>query len=268
MRKITTLFIILASVMLIVPHFAYAQPNITDGLVGYWKFDEGNGTSAYDSSGNGNNGILIGNPTWTTGKSGNALTFNGTNYVDCGNAASLHLQSYTLSAWINPSAIGDSEHRIISNGGYGNLNGAVDFVIATGGQLVFLNQNTTGQDECVSQSAFLLAVNAWSFVTATYDATTHNAKLYVNGAEVPTTLSTLRAPNPTSSYNMHIGVMGGPLTMYFKGSIDEVRIYNRALSAAEITQIIPEFSSALTLTLIMSTATIGIIVITRNYRKQ
>jgi hypothetical protein len=162
-----------------------------------------------------------------------------------------------LAAWIKPSALYDTEHRIISNGGYGNTNGAVDFVIATNGKLVVLNQGGAGQDECWSQSDSLFAVGAWSFVTATYNATTGDVKLYVNGAEVSTTINTLRVPNSNPSYNMHIGVMGGPLTMYFQGSIDEVRVYNRALTSAEISQIInveatPTPTSSPTLTVSLS----------------
>ncbi len=229
--------------MLVAPRLPYVYSDVTNGLVGYWKFDEGSGTTTADNSGNGNNGVLIGSPSWTTGKSGYALTFNGANYVDCGNAASLHVQSYTLSAWIRPSAINDSEHRIISNGGFGNTNGAVDFVIAANGRLVVLNQAENGQDECWSQSGSLLAVGTWSFVAATYDAATKDVKLYLNGTEVSTTINTLRVPNPNPSYNLHIGTMGGPLTTYFRGSIDEVRVYNRALTSAEISQLIPIFPS-------------------------
>ncbi len=227
-------------IILIVPFFACVLPYVTNGLVGYWKFDEGSSTSTVDSSGFGNNAVLLGTPSWTAGKSSYALSFNGSNYVDCGNAASLHVQSYTLAAWIKPSAINDSEHRIISNGGWANTNGAVDFLIDYSGRLVVLNQFGTGQDECRSLSGSLLAVGSWSFVAATYDAVTGAVKLYVNGIEVGTTLSTLRAPNPNPNWNMHIGVTGYPLNMPFKGSIDEVRVYNRALSPAEIGQVISE----------------------------
>jgi hypothetical protein len=66
-----------------------------NGLVGWWKFDEGSGTVAYDSSGNGNDGNLTNGPTWTTGKIGGALSFDGVNdsgYSDsqriCGRAYS------------------------------------------------------------------------------------------------------------------------------------------------------------------------------------
>jgi hypothetical protein len=245
MRKLVILFAVVVSIMLVAPRFAYAQPDVT------------------------NNGVLIGSPTWTTGKSGYALTFDGVNYVDCGNAASLHVQSYTLAAWIKPSAINDSEHRIISNGGWSNTYGAVDFLIDVNGRLVVLNQDGNGQDVCRSQSGSLLAVGTWSFVAATYDATTKDVKLYVNGAVVSTTINTLRVPNPNPSWDMHIGVIGGPLTMYFQGSIDEVRVYNRALTPAEISQIIPEFPSVLTLSLFMLVMAVVVIVLyTKRLRKQ
>ncbi len=264
MKGLAVLFAVIFLLMLVGPFRAHAQFDVMNGLVGYWKFDEGNGTSASDSSGNGNNGTLIGDPTWTEGNSGYALYFNGSNYVDCGNAASLHVQNYSLSAWIKPSIIGDTEHRIISNGGYGNTNGAIDFVIATSGQLVILNQlGAYGQDECWSQSRFLISINSWSLVTATYDATTGNAKLYVNGDEVNTTLSVLRAPNPDPVYNMHIGAMGGGTSMmYFIGSIDEVRIYNRTLSPEEVAQMIPEFPSVPTISLFLATTIIAVIAYT------
>ena len=75
-------------------------------LVAYWKFDEGSGTTAADSSGNGNTGTLINGPLWTAGKAGNALYFDGIDdNVTVLDSASLHLSSaFTLSAWVNPAA--------------------------------------------------------------------------------------------------------------------------------------------------------------------
>jgi hypothetical protein len=55
-------------------------------LVGWWRLDEGTGTTAYDSSGNGNDGTILGNPQWVAGKVGGALDFDGNgDYIDCGN---------------------------------------------------------------------------------------------------------------------------------------------------------------------------------------
>ena len=78
-----------------------------EGLVGYWKFDEGRGNIAKDSSGEGNDGRIFG-ATWAKGKSGYALYFDGkTDYVDCGNKESLNAigsSDFTLGAWVYGSS--------------------------------------------------------------------------------------------------------------------------------------------------------------------
>ena len=77
---------------------------LLNGLVGWWKFDEGSGTVAYDSSGNGNNGNLTNGPTWTTGKIGGALSFDGENdYVDVPSIQSVNGGGVTFAVWIKPT---------------------------------------------------------------------------------------------------------------------------------------------------------------------
>jgi len=90
------------------------------GLVAYWKFDEGNGTTASDSSGNGNTGTLINGPLWTAGKVGNALYFDGIDdIVTVANSNSLGLSSaFTLSAWVNPSSTSTNWNVILKNDKY------------------------------------------------------------------------------------------------------------------------------------------------------
>ena len=75
------------------------------GLVGLWHFDEGNGTTAADSSDYGNDGTIHG-ATWTTGKPGSALKFDGNDdYVDCGNDPSLDIdEEITIMAWVKPNS--------------------------------------------------------------------------------------------------------------------------------------------------------------------
>src|SRR3989344_5954676 len=76
----------------------------TSGLVGYWNFDEGTGTTAQGSSGNNNTGILTNGPTWTTGKIGQALNFDGVDdYVDVANESNFDFErtdSFSISAWV------------------------------------------------------------------------------------------------------------------------------------------------------------------------
>src|SRR5206468_9777237 len=76
------------------------------GLIAYWKFDEGSGTTVADSSGNGNTGTLVNGPVWTAGQVGNALFFDGIDdNITVPDSASLDLSSsFTLSAWVNPAS--------------------------------------------------------------------------------------------------------------------------------------------------------------------
>ena len=87
-------------------------------LVAAYAFNEGTGTTVYDSSGNGNNGTIT-NATWTTaGKYGDALVFNGTNaLVTIPDSASLHLTTgMTLEAWVNPSTVTSAWRDVIYKG--------------------------------------------------------------------------------------------------------------------------------------------------------
>ena len=100
-------------------------------LAGWWKFDEGSGTIAYDSSGNGNDGIFVGDPQWVPGKIGGALEFNGDDYLNCGNGPSLEIRDeITIAFWFQVEAFqntweaffskGDNAYRVSRGGGNGN----------------------------------------------------------------------------------------------------------------------------------------------------
>ena len=204
------------------------------GLAGYWKLDESNGTSATDSSGNGNKGTLKNfqfdsTDGWTAGKVNNGLKFDSMNdYVDAGNGPRLNItgNNVTVEAWIYQNA-GDiptgARRGIVNKGGtsvgYGLIlydeNGVEGYRFTVNGQ--------------VAKWPTTLRANQWVHLAGVYNGT--QMILYLNGVQkatqnyksnILTTTSTLKIGERSSS------------TEFFNGLIDEVKIYNRALSASEI----------------------------------
>jgi chitodextrinase len=192
------------------------------GLAAAYSFNEGLGPSAADASGNGNAGA-IGSASWiTTGKYGNALSFNGSNArVTVNDSASLDLTTaMTLEAWVYPTA-GDQWRDVIYKGPddiYYLMSSSDLSRPATGGNSLGL---------LYGNSALLL--NTWSHLAATLADST--LRLYVNGVQVAS--QPVLSAISTSSGALTIG--GDALYgQYFAGRIDEVRIYSTALSASQL----------------------------------
>jgi PKD repeat protein len=193
------------------------------GLVAAYSFNAGSGTTVADGSGNGNNGTITA-ATWiTTGKFGNALSFNGTSArVTINDSPSLHLSTgMTLEAWVYPTASGKWRDVIykINDVYYLESSSSQSSRPAAGG--TFANPEVFG--------TAALALNTWSHLAATYDGAT--LRLYVNGTQVDSRAQTGTIQSSTSALSIGGDSLYG---QYFAGRIDEVRIYNRALSAAEI----------------------------------
>ncbi len=213
--------------------------NITDGLVGHWKFDEGSGTTAYDSSGNDNHGTLINGPTWVDGKMDRALKFNGTNNEVVVSAnpsiANIFDGGGVASVWIKPD-ITSSGTRVILNKWLG-----IYFVlrdIDNGKANIELQYNFTGGwggFRSINQDVVL---GEWSHLALLYntDSTTNVPLFYVNGVSID--IDPFKIPAGTrssdASTNFQIGKYSTVTSSIFNGLIDDVRIYNRALSADEI----------------------------------
>ncbi len=193
------------------------------GLVAAYAFDEGAGTTVTDYSGNGNTGTLS-NTTWTSAsKYGNALVFNGVNsMVNIPDAASLHLTSgMTLEAWVNPSAVSQCMVGCDLQGQRQLLFGGSLRPRRCPGRWGHVRVGYLGTTS--------LAANTWSHLAVTYDGAT--LRLYVNGVQVS---SLAKAGTIATSANpLQIG--GDSLFgQYFAGTIDEVRVYNQALSQTQI----------------------------------
>ncbi|HUX35644.1 MAG TPA: LamG domain-containing protein, partial [Candidatus Paceibacterota bacterium] len=199
----------------------------SNGLVGYWKFDEGQGTSTQDSSGNGNTGTLSASPpSWVSGKVGDALQFNGsTNNVSIPSFNYESNQQYTIVGWINDD--GSSQASWISKESswsdgfkFWGVFSAYYFRVGDGtnAQSLWSNYNTG------------ISNNQWVYLVITRNGSAWS--MYLNG-QFNSSIANATIGNTNLGGPLEIGArLLGP--WYFKGTIDDVRIYDRALSAAEI----------------------------------
>ncbi len=208
-------------------------------LVGYWKLDETIGTVANDSAGT-KHGTLYGSPTWqpTGGKINGALRFDGSNdYValPIGSLIS-SLTNSTFATWVNWSGTGGLWQRVFDFGSgisYNmfltptNLEGRMRFAITTGGG---------GAEDRTTAMAPL--PTGWHHVAVTMDAVNKIHKLYLDGAVVATKTSARYTPSSLGNTTQNWLGKSQYQDPYFNGSLDDFRIYARALSASEVVQLV------------------------------
>ena len=233
----------LASVSLSLPATTVTTITNTDPI-SYWKFDEGSGTLAADLGTSGFSGNIVG-PVYTTGKYGNALSFDGTNdYVTlAGTTAYDNMGAITISAWINPASTGENGNgRILAKSAGTNLP-------SMGWSFYLTNEVTNGIKFAVDHTsahlehasvANAITLNQWQFVAVTWDgsATAANAHIYVNGNEVGYSVADNAVGTRASDIGKALYIGNNPaLSRTFKGNIDDVKVYNRVLSASEITNL-------------------------------
>lgn len=200
------------------------------GLVAAYNFDENSGTTLTDRSGNGNTGTLTNGPSWVTGKNGTALSFDGSNdYVNITSSSSLNFGTgdFTVEYWANrPTLSGVADLGKLATGSNGWR-----IYSSESGRLTLGFQ---GSNEDYSNSA-ALQVNTWQYVTVTRSSGV--IKLYVNGVDV-----TAYAPNigdVTNTTALTLGTSAAPpigagSQFFGRVTLDDLRLYNRALSASEI----------------------------------
>jgi hypothetical protein len=236
-------------ICLVVPILVVSIASITYAdLVGHWRLDEGSGTTVSDSSGYGNDGTVTNNPnlddlTWITGISGSALEFHGdtsaygtADYVDCGNDASLNITGpISIALWIRPDA-DDPEGKGSPGGETAPMAKAMSGMSPDWSWQV---RYGWGGPEPYMSFTFNTSPRAWAFVgrnleryewahiSCSYDGTT--LKCFLNGEE---TDSTPMGAITGSQTPVLIGSDGWGCDWI--GAIDDVRIYNHALSEAEI----------------------------------
>jgi Concanavalin A-like lectin/glucanases superfamily len=200
------------------PNIAVSDPN----LVGWWKLDEGQGTTAVDWSGHDNHGTVVGTPQWVAGYDGGALQLEGSNWVDCDNGADLTITGpLTIACWVNPAGL-TGDHA------FAGRNGAYHFK-SHGSALRF---TTPGVKDHDAPDA-ILQTGTWQHVAVTFDPNAvGGAIFYINGVQMDQVdASTL----PAGTGPFLIG-NNQWANQTFVGMIDDVRVYNKVLSADDIKQ--------------------------------
>ncbi len=213
-----------------VSNSALPPPPPPIGLVAAYSFSEGSGTSVGDASGNNNVGMVTGGAAWTTqGHFGSAISFDGVDdLIAIADSATLDLTNgMTLEAWVNPTGLSGWRTVVMKeiNAGLAYALYANDNAPDPAAYVHLANQSVSNHVGGTSQ----LPLNTWSHVAATFDGTT--VRVFVNGVEVGNAPASGSLVHSSNSLRIGGNAVWGE---YFAGVIDEVRIYNRALTATDI----------------------------------
>ena len=198
------------------------------GPIGRWRFDEESGTIAYDSSGNGNDGTLEGDPQWVVGKINGALEFDGVgDYVNCGNSPVLQIQNQiTMACWFRVAIFSRNWATILSMGddSYRLSRGESNYSLHMG------FNGTTSSPYSWFDGRQRVNDDQWHHVAGVYDGT--EARIYIDGELDASQLASGQIN--ASDYDLYIGENAQAFGRFWNGFIDDVRIYDRALSEEEI----------------------------------
>ena len=215
--------ILLTSYVLLLGLVTSEAEGADPSLVGWWTFDDGSGTTANDSSGNENHGTFNGDPQWVNGKFGKALKFDGSSdYLAVPDSDSLDINGDQLSivAWINGESWSLAKHIVRK---IADEEASPIYVFRVQPDQVRAILSTSAGNTTI-QGATVLPTNEWVHVALAYDG--GEARIYVNG-ELDVS-SNVSGEITQSNNELRIG-LGDPAG-YFHGTIDDVRIYNKALT--------------------------------------
>jgi hypothetical protein len=233
MKTKKSFFICIAVVLVAVVNVANAD------LISHWKFDETGGTIVADSK-DGNPGTIYGAASWSAGKLGNALNFNGTNtYVDVGDKDNLDFgatTSFTIAAWIKAIQTPQGGAIVLKRrvGGEGTFYEGYKFVLSNNKLYLGMQDNSGNRKDIFGNT--VVADNQWHHIAAVRDVSSDKLYLYLDGEPDATPVTDNTTGTLATSQSFWIGRQPY-YNSYFNGGIDDVRIYNQALSAEEVRQL-------------------------------
>jgi poly(3-hydroxybutyrate) depolymerase len=205
-----------------------AVRDLARGLIGHWTFDEGEGTVAHDSSGRGNHGEIAGGARWARGRIGGALDFDGTDdFVSIPNEDSFDIPGViTVAAWVKIDSFTRNWQAIVTKGDRAwRLHRAND-----GSSLGWACSDLSRNDAGDLYGSAAVDDGRWHHVAGVHDGT--RTRLFVDGREDASAGS---SPNISANdYRVLIGENAQQTGRHFHGLIDDVRIYDRALSVDEL----------------------------------
>lgn len=211
---------------------AAAEPS----LIAHWSFDEGSGDVLHDRSGNMHDGTIHG-ATWVPSPRGQALHFDGVDdYVDIGKAESLRVGSdFTLTAWVNAADVSGRNRLILGDTAGLAVNRNYSLRI-NNGRLYFENGDGTASEAI--QAAEPFPVGTWQFLAVVFEGPSYfvyqNGKIILEG----------KVGTPITPTRGDIRRIGGWSAGWFKGDIDEIRIYKRALPQRELMALLGNSATA------------------------
>ena len=217
------------------PPPAYRSLVLADGPVSYWRLGEASGTTAADSAGTNTGsvrgGVTFGAPGALIGDSDTSMSFDGSSgYVSVANNANLNLTGdLTVEAWARPSALDGVTRAVVHKGGTGGYPTYQYRIGLTSGNL-WRGTVYVGSNNLTVSSPGIASTLGWTHLVMTRSGST--LKLYLNGTAVAT--ATASGTLNTGTGTLAIGRTGSVSVDYFKGSIDDVAVYPKALSAATV----------------------------------
>ena len=223
------------------------------GLIGLWHFDEGSGTVANDSSGKDNVGTLINGSTWTGGKINSALGFDGIDdYVRVRDSSTLRPEngSWTISIWAKPPNQNLSVPIVAKRQNASpyeqfdlGISGPDSHSWPSGKKIVFNYIEAVSRNERSGYTTDNVVDGEWHHIVTIADKDYDTIRMYVDGQERSVVVEHRYGSWPTINNSDDLQIGGENSSLYFNGIIDEVRIYNRALSADEVLNLFNEAGS-------------------------